>query len=82
MSLHELHRAQRGLISQNTYLEIGIHSVQEDTTGPAVKTVLQNITVVTCSKFALWKTVPLALKQLRHQRYKAQEDTQVGQRNL
>lgn len=54
MSLCELHRAQRGLISQNTYLEIDTHSVQEDTTGPAVKTVLKNTTVVICCKFALW----------------------------
>lgn len=54
MSLCELHRAQRGLISQNTYLEIDIHRVQEDTTGPAVKTMLKNITVVISYKFALW----------------------------
>lgn len=52
--LCEVHGAQRGLISQNTYLEIDIHSVQEDTTEPAVKIVLKNITVVICYKFALW----------------------------
>lgn len=54
MSLSQRHRAQRGLISQNTYLEIDIHSVKEGTTGPAVKTMLKNITVVICYKFALW----------------------------
>lgn len=53
-SLCESHRAQRGLISPNTYLEINIHSVQEDTTGLAVKTMLKNITVVIYYKFALW----------------------------
>lgn len=59
MSLRESHRAQRGLISQNTYLETDIHSVQEHTTGPAVKTMLKISQLLSAINLAFGKQHPL-----------------------